>query len=1041
MDRRHRPHKRAQRKRLQNNYTEQIREEMNQQLERRFQNQPTSSARPSFSIEAIPLPSESVPLGHPPMISAEDYVEEDFLRDPKVTSTHSAEMILSDRTVRKAEDAERDLLSRSRTTVATIFNEFCTRILEVSREKRKSDSDSDADSTSDSSAFEHQEEPGKGEGEEKRRINQERKMKSKQEKLAEKERQVNLLKMEIDRKRAHPNGLHTDVPFNEQGLGNDGPECRCPPSIRGKALRHGYYPGEDRPISCHQSGSDSHFFYTLHVNPVPNTNQTFKTAMIAGGDEFEFEGFSLITHEALPDCMTQKPICKYGLEYGFRLIQEKVPEECFDARDCDIMYEYIFHEIFEMLDFDLRPKHVPKEVATSPVIHVMPRFVNLKNGVVNLWSTKALLAYFLIKGETEMLTEQDIERLLQLEEGNFHQQTNRIKQAIVLNATRKPSAIRADWFERDVNERQVFFIHNSIRFQTYTTASLPRISHLERRLARMRNQFQNTGLAHRDHEKVKKELEGLREENRAARTLRLCQPVEGFVDTGLRPDVVAHISMVILACHHIRYNLGLNVFEQTIGYRFNDRKVIELAFMHSSFKTNYGTPTDHIRNLISNCGYRRKYGSEERRDKKKAAGMHSLYNIMSGQVGTDPILHNERLEYLGDAVVEMIVSHHLFFMFPHHHEGGLATYRTALVQNRNLANLAMKCRIDELLQYAHGSDLCNEGDWKHALANAFEALMAAVYLDGGIAECDRIFSQAMYGDEPELKRVWDHINEHELKREDPLGDRELSYQTTMLVPFHKLEQQMGVQFNNIRLLAKAFTRRNIPFNEITKGHNQRLEWLGDSVLQLVVSDFLFRRYPFHHEGHMSLLRTSLVSNQTQAYVCDDLGFAEFVIKMPNNKSMYLKMKDKADLVEAFIGALYVDQGIESCRCFVRIAFCPRLKHFIANEKWNDSKSHLQQWCLMMRDEKNPNPQMPEYKTISMEGPTNNRVYKVAVYFRGKRLASTTASNLHKAELAVAEIALANVEKTRQRLKGNSRQNFSRVVVAGRGDWETIFQSL
>nr|pir hypothetical protein F26E4.13 - Caenorhabditis elegans [Caenorhabditis elegans] len=399
----------------------------------------------------------------------------------------------------------------------------------------------------------------------------------------------------------------------------------------------------------------------------------------------------------------------------------------------------------------------------------------------------------------------------------------------------------------------------------------------------------------------------------------------------------------------------------------------------------------------------------------------SLFNIMKGTSGGEPILHNERLEYLGDAVVELIVSHHLYFMLTHHFEGGLATYRTALVQNRNLATLAKNCRIDEMLQYSHGADLINVAEFKHALANAFEAVMAAIYLDGGLAPCDVIFSKAMYGHQPVLKEKWDHINEHELKREDPQGDRDLSFITPTLSTFHALEERLGIQFNNIRLLAKAFTRRNIPNNDLTKGHNQRLEWLGDSVLQLIVSDFLYRRFPYHHEGHMSLLRTSLVSNQTQAVVCDDLGFTEFVIKAPY-KTPELKLKDKADLVEAFIGALYVDRGIEHCRAFIRIVFCPRLKHFIESEKWNDAKSHLQQWCLAMRDPSSSEPDMPEYRVLGIEGPTNNRIFKIAVYYKGKRLASAAESNVHKAELRVAELALANLESmsfSKMKAKNNS----------------------
>ena len=96
------------------------------------------------------------------------------------------------------------------------------------------------------------------------------------------------------------------------------------------------------------------------------------------------------------------------------------------------------------------------------------------------------------------------------------------------------------------------------------------------------------------------------------------------------------------------------------------------------------------------------------------------------------VAHNERLEFLGDAVVEFITSVHLFHMFPDLEEGGLATYRAALVQNQHLSILAEVLGLEKYMLYAHGSDLCHDTELRHAMANCFEALMGAIYLDGGI---------------------------------------------------------------------------------------------------------------------------------------------------------------------------------------------------------------------------------------------------------------------------------------------------------------------
>ena len=90
-----------------------------------------------------------------------------------------------------------------------------------------------------------------------------------------------------------------------------------------------------------------------------------------------------------------------------------------------------------------------------------------------------------------------------------------------------------------------------------------------------------------------------------------------------------------------------------------------------------------------------------------------------------------------------------------------------------------------------------------------------------------------------------------------------------------------------------------------------MEFLGDTVLQLVTSEFLYKHFPDHHEGHLSLLRASLVNNRTQSVVCDDLGMTRYAsFHIPK---VEFKVKDKADLLEAFVGALYVDKDLYHCQ--------------------------------------------------------------------------------------------------------------------------------
>lgn len=280
-----------------------------------------------------------------------------------------------------------------------------------------------------------------------------------------------------------------------------------------------------------------------------------------------------------------------------------------------------------------------------------------------------------------------------------------------------------------------------------------------------------------------------------------------------------------------------------------------------------------------------------------------------------------------------------------------------------------------------------------------------------------------------MQQIWVNYPPHPLQEQEPLGDRKWIDQYPMLKRLTDFEESIGVHYKHIRLLARAFTDRSIGFTNLTLGSNQRLEFLGDTVLQLICSEYLYRHFPDHHEGHLSLLRSSLVNNRTQAVVCDDLGMTEYALYA--NPKNDLKSKDRADLLEAFLGSLYVDRGLEFAEVFCQVCLFPRLQLFIMNQDWNDPKSKLQQCCLTcnvhliirfrlafytirhlidgfcifssVRTMDGGEPDIPIYKVIECTGPTNTRTYKVAVYFRGKRLASSKGHSIQQGKYLVKKM--------------------------------------
>ncbi len=148
----------------------------------------------------------------------------------------------------------------------------------------------------------------------------------------------------------------------------------------------------------------------------------------------------------------------------------------------------------------------------------------------------------------------------------------------------------------------------------------------------------------------------------------------------------------------------------------------------------------------------------------------------------------------------------------------------------------------------------------------------------------------------------------------------------------------------------------------------------------------------------------MVNNRTQSVVCDDLGMSRYACFAAKGGGggegsevaaarLELKVKDKADLLEAYLGALYVDKDLEFCRTFAEVCFFPRLRQFILTQEWNDPKSKLQQCCLTLRQMNGKEPDIPMYKVTECKGPTNTRIYGVVVYFRGERLAKAQGQSI------------------------------------------------
>ncbi|XP_035232949.1 ribonuclease 3-like, partial [Stegodyphus dumicola] len=710
---------------------------------------------------------------------------------------------------------------------------------------------------------------------------------------------------ELEKKRRHPDRLHLELWFNDPKEMNDGPLCRCSAKARRSGIRHGIYVGEGHLPPCNPLSNNMKKLYHYRITMTPHTNFLTKTptTIVHNGHEYIFEGFSMFSHSPLPKLPNCKVI-RFNYEYTILYIEEEMPQN-FTVVGLELFMKYLLVEILELVDLNWKAHD---DINGCPRFHFMPRFAReIKGKGKELLSLCEVLKY-LLNANKILIDEQKLPEILSLPTQEWQNLADEVKGMIVTCPGMKPSSIRVDQLDREQCDpyKDIFpvIVHFGVRPPQLSYAGNPHYQKAWRDYVKYRHLLANKPkVKYADrHRLMQKEtrLQEMRLENDLKRDVTVVISSKGFFKTGIMSDVIQHAMLLPVLVCHLRFHQSLSNLEEKIGYKFKDRFLLQLALTHPSYRENFGTNPDHARNSLTNCGLRQPQYGDRRIHymNTRKRGINTLINIMSRfgsqKEAISSINHNERLEFLGDAVVEFLSSIHLFYMFPDLEEGGLATYRAAIVQNQHLAVLSKKLQLEKFMLYAHGSDLCHDLELRHAMANCFEALMGALFLDDGIEVADRVFSQTLFT-EPELYEVWQNYPPHPLQEQEPGGDRKWLASVPLLQKLNKFEEEIGIEFTHIRLLARALTHRSLGYNNLTLGSNQRLEFLGDTVLQLVASEYLYKYFPEHHEGHLSLLRSSLVNNRTQAVVCADLGMVEYAI-YPYSK-VELKPKDKADLLE------------------------------------------------------------------------------------------------------------------------------------------------
>ncbi|MSR78823.1 MAG: ribonuclease III [Candidatus Taylorbacteria bacterium] len=221
--------------------------------------------------------------------------------------------------------------------------------------------------------------------------------------------------------------------------------------------------------------------------------------------------------------------------------------------------------------------------------------------------------------------------------------------------------------------------------------------------------------------------------------------------------------------------------------------------------------------------------------------------------------------------------------------------------------------------------------------------------------------------------------------------------------FSKFEDKLGIYFKNKGMLQTAFTHRSY-INENRKGfseHNERLEFLGDAVLELITTHFLYNKYPDRNEGDLTSYRSALVNAVTLSEVATKLGMNEFLLLSKGEAKDNGRARQfiLANTMESFIGALFLDQGYAISETFIKKYVLVLIDDIVANKAWLDAKSFFQEKAQEIEGI------TPSYTVLKETGPDHDKKFTVTVSIGNEKVANGDGKSKQDAEQEAAKKGL------------------------------------
>jgi ribonuclease-3 len=224
-----------------------------------------------------------------------------------------------------------------------------------------------------------------------------------------------------------------------------------------------------------------------------------------------------------------------------------------------------------------------------------------------------------------------------------------------------------------------------------------------------------------------------------------------------------------------------------------------------------------------------------------------------------------------------------------------------------------------------------------------------------------------------------------------------------MIKFSDFEKKTSITFKNKDLLKQAFIHRSFINENPNSGfsHNERLEFLGDAVLELIVTDFLFKKYSTYTEGELTALRSALVNAIIISEVASKIGMNEYLLLSKGEAKDIGKARQYilANTYEAYIGAIYLDQGYTGAEKFVTATLLPYTEEIVSKKLWRDAKSLVQEKTQEFVGV------TPAYKVLNESGPDHDKHFTVGILFGADLIAEGKGKSKQEAEQAAALAAL------------------------------------